>query len=233
MTVEVMDEQTEENGTGQLVSVKMDGQTYEVTQDVADAIDAERVGMDRKLGETSQELGELRKFQRDTLSSHEESNAPEGYDYETAIYNDANAAIRHLKEEIRQEIRDEYLQDQTQRESGNTFWNNFYNENPDLGRSNIKEEVQARIMNELPRYSHLPDNEATRTKMAKDTREYFLGIAKNFSGDNGSQKSNYSEGTGNQVMNMNSSEDDFKRPTTSELLKRNRAKKRQALIDNM
>ncbi len=221
------------------VKITMSGQEYEVPTAVAEAINAERQGMDRKLGENSEELGELRKYQRDSIANQgyhtpaEQAPPVEGYDYETAIYEDANVAINHLKNEIREEIRNEYVQDQTQRESGTRFWDSFYREHQDLGRDDIRADVQRRVMDELPKYANLPDNAATRARMADDTRAYFLGIAKNFGGGGNNGTNNYSERTGNNGSNNTTAkEDTFVRRTTSEIIKGNRKKKRQALIDN-
>jgi|TARA_R100001530_G_scaffold2960_2_gene4626 hypothetical protein len=221
------------------VRIVMSGQEYEVPAAVAEAINAERQGMDRKLGETSEELGELRKYQRDSVSQGiarqiTSDDKPAGYDYETAIYEDANAAIAHLKNEMRQELRQEYSQDQTQRESGAKFWDNFYREHRDLGRSDIRADVQSRIMSELAKYQHLPDNAATRARMADDTRAYYLGIAKNFGNNGAGDNNNYSEGAGNRSAygSIGKKEEGFERLTTTQILKKNRAKKHQALIDN-
>lgn len=228
------DEKPESTG----VKIVMSGETYEVPPEVAEAINAERQGMDRKLGENSEELGELRKYQRDSVTNVRDvqpTNGEEnkGYDYETAIYDDANAAIKHLKNEIRTEIREEYMADQTQRESGTKFWDNFYREHQDLGRNEIRGDVQARIMNELPKYSSLPDTAATRARIADDTRTYFLGIAKSFGGAGDSGSNNYSEGAGNNGSTQaGTKEPEFVRKSTSEILKENRKKKREALEQN-
>lgn len=219
------------------VQIVMSGKTVEVSKDVADAITAERQGMDKKLGETSEELGELRKYQRDTstrdvvIKDRPDSSVLQKYDYEEGIYSDANAAIAHLKREIIQEMTDTYTADQTQRDSGNKFWDNFWSENHDLARNGVKETAQKRIMDNLPRYSHLPDNKATRDKMADDTRGFFLGIAKNFSGERNADDYNYSEGTSNdRIVTKKVKEEP--RKTTAQILKDNRRKKNLALQEN-
>ena len=219
------------------VQIVMSGKTVEVSKDVADAITAERQGMDKKLGETSEELGELRKYQRDTstrepiVRDRPDVKEVKGYDYEEGIYSDANAAMTHLKREIMQEMTDTYTADQTQRDSGNKFWDTFWSENPSLARNGVKDTAQKRIMENLSRYSHLPDNKTTRDKMAADTTEFFLSIANNFGGERNADDYNYSEGTSNdRIITKKVKEEP--RKTTAQILKDNRRKKNLALQEN-
>lgn len=220
-----------------LVEITMSGKTVSVPKEVADAIEAERQGMSKKLGENAQELGELRKYQRETanrdvvIKDRPDEVKPE-YDYEEGIYNDANAAMKHLEEKIVERVTKAYTRDQTSRESSQSFWDKMWRENPDLGSDNIREDAQRRILDELPRYQHLPDNKATRDKMAEDTRQYYLNIAKGFSNGGNNSNSVYSEGASNYQRVENKQEEEPKRRTTAQILKSNRAKKDKALLEN-
>ena len=69
--------------------------------------------------------------------------------------------------------------------------------------------------------------------MARDVRSYYLGIAKNFDGNNGNEgASNYSEGAGQKSVVREEKAEEAQRKTTAQLLKESRQKKNEALLNN-
>lgn len=112
---------------GELKTVKIEGKEYQVTQEIAAAIEEREKNFKRRFSEQSDELGQLR---RDTQPKPPEppKTEPQEDSIEDQLFTNPKRALERLRTEIREEIRTEYYQE----EGRKNFWTKFHVDNPDL-----------------------------------------------------------------------------------------------------
>jgi hypothetical protein len=166
---EVESEETPE--APELVTVKIDGKTLQVTQEVADALQAREQDFNRRLSRQGDELGELRRTVQSIQAKPVTEEPADDPDLE--FYRSPTKAIDSRlqadREAIKKEVRDEYLQERARE----TFWGTFYREHPDLvGREIVVEAVLAK------QWEQLKDGEGAEGRKALASSVYtVLGTA--------------------------------------------------------
>lgn len=213
-----------------LVRVKLNGQDLEVTPEVAEAIQAREDEFRRRMGERSNDLGELRGFREkfNQLFSGQDQSTQQPTPIHQLLFEDPEAAIQLLEENITNKLTGAYQQQRAQ----DLFWSDFYGENPDLkGEDTL---VQGVLNRHMDRLADLRGSMA-RSQLADLTRKEILrlsrkaksgGDGEDISGQNGRQ---FSESGGQRRAPRRPAADEDDAPKTlGESIRRNRQRKKAA-----
>ena len=126
-------------------------------------------GVERKLGDSSQELGDLREFKR----SIEQTTTPpvEGgagdYDYSTLLFTDPAGSLNKFKNDLIEEITGMYNANESQK----AFWKGFYSDNEDLVGSEFL--VESVLNKNMQSWEKLLPSDASK-KLADASREHII-----------------------------------------------------------
>ena len=108
-----------------LTDVVIGGQTFKVDSDLARAYDVEKVSR-------QEQLENLKIVQESAPRSEEQPIKAEGFDYETALFTDANEAVKRIKQEAIGEALTVMKEDRARERTEERFWTTLHEKNPDL-----------------------------------------------------------------------------------------------------
>ena len=148
----------DEDDEPELVSVFVGGKTVKVSQDVAEALEAERAAMNKP---------------KEPVEPSRRDDDED--DIDDLIWTDPKEYRRRIAEDIKTELRQEYDKDQSEK----SFWDGFYSENPELKEDDAI--VQAVLNKNMPSLGDLPVAEAKK-RLAELTQQQILSIAQRHGG---------------------------------------------------
>lgn len=156
----------------QLVRIRISGDTFEVPEHIADALQKRELEFQRKLSEQGAELGRLRQQPRSDPPATQVPSPVSNPDEDLTFFQSPTLAIQRvtekLREELRQELRQEVAQGLSLEDQRKEYWSQFYKENPDfVGRERLVNTVIVQEFNTLKDLS--PDE--SRKALAGTLRE--------------------------------------------------------------
>ncbi len=138
----------EPDPTAELVSVNINGQSFEVTPEVALAIQTQQAPTPAPAPTPASPIG-----------------SGEAEDFETLIFSNPKAAKELIKKEVFAEVSEAYANDQQTRD----FWTQFYVENPDLQEHDwIVRSILERDMNRFQNLKGKTGRDAVADTVKKD-----------------------------------------------------------------
>jgi len=219
--------------TGKTVTIS--GKSYNVSEDIAQALTEQSQSIDRRFDERSQELGELRQFRNTTLQEQEQvrqaTNIQEPVDLGTVMYEDPNKFVGIIEDKIKNsqnQMRQEYQQAKSTESQQAAFWASMWAENPDLEKvkpqaSDIISLISQQSVTQNP---NLQNTKQTRDEFAQKTRDWMKGIVGT---NNGDDPDNFIEGP-SIPKEKKKKEPEFVRKTTKQLMEERREKKKKGKL---
>lgn len=158
------------NPADDLLSIDIGGTEYQVNKDAAEAYQVERTASDSAIQDLRGQMARAA-----TAPEPVAPVIPETPDYSTTLFEDPNAVIAQLKEEIRSDVVNEVTSAYNADQGQKNFWDEFYETNADLQSTDIlvKGVMQANWNTLAP----LPTSQAG-TKLAELARREILKITK-------------------------------------------------------
>jgi hypothetical protein len=154
------------------VQFVIDGREFVVDPNLAQALQAREQGFNRKLSETSQELGELRKLRQQVAQPPPaQPTQPAQPDIATLLFTDPAQALAIHEQQIMAKISQAYQADVNQRK----FWADFYADNDDLDPAVDDKLVKVVMQENYTELNSLPLSDA-RKKLADLTRHEILRL---------------------------------------------------------
>jgi len=168
----------------QLVDVVIMGQAVKVTPEAAQILEEREREFNRKLSENSQELGNLRKFKEERVSSEDFEHNPSSFEddkLEELWFTSPKEAVSILEKNMAQELKrakDEIKKDlrleEAVRKREKVFWDKFYGNNPDLKRAD--KIVKTILAEEWESLSTIQSEDVAQKALAGKVRAYLSGL---------------------------------------------------------
>lgn len=148
------------------VTVKVAGQEFKVSPEVAAAMAAREAEYSRDFSKQGEELGALRRFKEES-ATQPSTGAEEEPDFNTQFFTDPKSALAELEERIVGRVSEAYTKTKAQ----DSFWKGFYKDNDDLKDADII--VKAVMSQKWASVKDMPLVDAKKT-IADASREYLL-----------------------------------------------------------
>ncbi len=209
--------------------------SFTVSDDIAQAHTQFTTEVDRRLGENSQELGELREYKRNVLQREQDlqakTNKQDLPDPATQLFEDPSGFVGSIDqkiEKIKTDMRTEYQQAETTKKDETNFWNSIWAENKDLEMVKTQATDVIKMIGQKYADQNLPNTKQVRDFLAKEARGWMKGIIG--TNANGSTDG-FVEGSSTTTPVRPKKEEDKPRTTTAEYLTARREKKRKAVAE--
>ncbi len=111
-----------------MVRVRLNGQTVEVTEAVADAIHAREADYQRQISKMGSELGQLRKQPQETSQKASEPTQDEDLEFFQSPTKAVEKRLREAEERAYQRVQADNMRQKAQEK----YWGTFYSDNKDL-----------------------------------------------------------------------------------------------------
>lgn len=219
--------------TGKTINIS--GQSFTVSDELAQAYSGHTQDIDRRFDERSQELGRLRQVETDTLQREQEAqeatNKQKQPDLSTLMYEDPGEFVNLIRQENQKQIdglRTEYQQAESTKKEEASFWNSMWAENKDLAL--IKTQAQDVLKMVGQKYAHMnpPNTKEVRDAYAKETRQWLKDlVGTNANGDTNA----YIEGGSETTPTTKKKTEEKPRKTTKQIYDQRREKKRKAMAE--
>jgi hypothetical protein len=108
-----------------LVTVSIGGQSFNVPEAAAAAYDFEKAAR-------QEQLDDIRTVQESAPRPAAGETQEEPFDYETALFTDANATVKRIREETRDEVLAVVRTERATEKREAEFWDSIYEKNPEL-----------------------------------------------------------------------------------------------------
>lgn len=170
------DEMMEQPSAPSLETIRINGEVFQVTPEVAEALAQRENDFNRKLSAQGQELGQLRQaVQALNMSVEREQKHQSGTDPDLEWFRSPSAVmeaqLRQQREEIIHEVSTRYQQEMNRQQ----FWGAFYRNNPELNAHDWI--VQAVLQNHWASLSQMETDLASR-ELARLTKERIASLTK-------------------------------------------------------
>lgn len=153
-------------------SIRINGREFTVDPEIASALESRETEFNRRLSEQGRELGELRTWRRQAMEQPQ--TPPQGYDYDTALFERPRETLQRVKEEVIEQVRREYRGEQQQQRA----WNDFYRQHSDLADEDRLVRAIAAEMLQEEDWAQSRDMKGFLTALADRTRGELLRITR-------------------------------------------------------
>lgn len=155
----------------EFVEIKIDGKTYSVTPEVAEAMQARERSFNQRFSQQGQELGQLRQMVNTINQSNQRPQDPApgpADDPDLPFFESPSRAIKQFGQTLRQELTQELRQQYQIEREREAWWGHFYRDNPQfVGKEAV---VNAVLVQSFDAIKDLPGPQA-RQKLAESINE--------------------------------------------------------------
>ena len=223
--------------TGKTINIS--GKSFNVSDDVAQALTEQNQSIDRRFDERAQELGELRQYKTSALQREqavqEATHKQVQPDLGTMMYEDPDGFVSLIEKKIaksEEKMTGQYLQEKSSEKAQVDFWNSMWAENEDLARvkpqaTDIISMISQKYQQQYP---NLKNTKEVRDAFANDARAWMKGIVGNSNGT--FDPANFMEGSSTQrELKGKKTEEEPRDGHTKRILSKSRERKRQAMMN--
>jgi len=157
----------------ELVTVRINGQSYTVTPEVADALQNREQDFNRRMAAQGSELGQLRAQVQTLAAPAPQQRVSDDTDPDLDYFRSPHQTVQQQLQRARQEIIQEVTSAYQQERNREQFWNSFYGQHPELKQHSWI--VDATLNAEWSTLGTLPPQDAAAA-LAQATRARIAGL---------------------------------------------------------